>query len=290
MVVKIAIKDHQNKSAGIVGALSKTSCTSDLVNPDLLFIDHDGPEYYRKIIDRFPNAQVLLYPHGAMAYLAWDGLWKVNPRTTGYLAMSHGMADNMRLYGYPNPIAVTGWHWCEQKEYEWRETRRILFAPVHPLTNGWLWEEIKIRNAKTYEKLLKSGCEIVVRHIGSLEQNGLWHVDGVEYDAGMMDNSEASFNSVDLVVSFGTFAYLAVARGVPTVMYCQDVPMWEGSGDHNLRFVAHWEQLAPLIEYPYDIRWYEIGDELEEPKVWRDRYIGEQITPERLVECLNTLI
>jgi hypothetical protein len=52
MVMRIAVKDHQNKSAGLVAALSKTSCTSDRVNPEILFIDHDAPEYYHKIIDK----------------------------------------------------------------------------------------------------------------------------------------------------------------------------------------------------------------------------------------------
>jgi len=260
----------------------------------MLLIDHDSPDYYRMVINNYPDIPVLVYPHGALSYFAWNGLWKLNPRTTAFLAYSSGQAEAMKMYGYPNPIHEIGWHWCEQKPFRHIEQpKKLLFAPIHPLNNGWMWQEIKERNAEILDMLIKSDMEVTVRYIGSIASNGLWHDGRANYVQGNQDNSFVDIDHTDVVVAHGTFAYMSVARGTPTIMYAQDITLWDGSKDDNLRFVNDWETYRELIEYPYSI---EDGMSPSKPlidyvvKEWADKYIGQPLTAERLNEVLEQYI
>ena len=67
-------------------------------------------------------------------------------------------------------------------------------------------------------RLLEGPWHLTVRHIGTLEQNGLWHADGVDYVQRRLQMSTAEIDAADVVVAGdGTFPTLAIARGVPTV-------------------------------------------------------------------------
>lgn len=293
-MVTVAVRDHQNKSRGIVDAIRRSKHL-ELVEiggkADILLVDHDVTIYYRNLIDAYKaaGAKVLLYPHGATAHLAWDGVWPVHKNTDGFLAMSEGQAEVMEIYGYPKPIRVTGWHWCEQKPFQKFAggKPKVLYAPIHVLGNGFIHQPIKELNALVFEWLCGKNIDLKVRYVGDLAACGIERAGSVEYTQGKADNSIADIDAADYVVSFGTFAYLAVARGKPTIMYRQDIPYFDGHAEDDVREAESWELYEEFMRYPVDA--------LEEdafalanidPVEWKERFIGEQMTVERLEEAL----
>src|SRR5512137_3138251 len=150
---------------------------------DILLIDCDFTVgHYPKTIEKaYQNgAEIVLYSHGAPVIVVWDSVWNPLPYTRAYLAQSPGQKWVMESYGYKPPVHVIGWHFCPQFPFEPVEKlSKILFAPWHPHGNGWLNPEPMEMNAKVYEALLKMPYELTVRHVHTLEQNGLWPHDGV---------------------------------------------------------------------------------------------------------------
>ncbi len=300
--MRIAIRDHQNKSVGLVKAI-RVHGEHEIVDvgefADILLIDHDVTMFYKNIIERYHAAgsKIVLYPHGATAHLAWDGVWPVDSRVDAYLAQSEGQAEVMRRYGYPNPIYVTGWHWCEQKRFKNKQSERpsVLFAPIHPQNSGFIFSKVRnaTRNALDYLYTLK-GFDITVRHIGDIAQNKLSDYSGIKFVQGHTDNSIEDIDNADLVVSFGTFAYLAIARGIPTIMYRQDIPYFDGHSEESVKFAAHFYLYRDYIRYPYDVT-----DELDINwvmsqetgiKQWKKNFIGEIIDPAKLNEILEDIL
>lgn len=299
--MRIAVRDHQNKSIGLVKAIGdygKHQIVEFEQFADMLLIDHDVTSYYKNIIERYTlaGAKIVLYPHGATAHLAWDGVWPVDSRVNAYLAQSEGQAEVMRRYGYPNPIYVTGWHWCEQKKFKETtpEKKTILFAPIHPQDSGFIYSKVKDLTTKALDYLCTlKDFDITVRYLGDIKQNRLDDYSGINFVQGYADNSIADIDRADLVVSFGTFAYLAIARGIPTIMYRQSIPYFDGHNEENVRFASNYHLYEDFIKYPYDVE-----DEPNIEKVvnsdktiiqWKDKFIGEQINPERLNDSLEEI-
>ena len=285
--MRVAIRDHQNKSRGLVQALSDFEVVPLGVPADFLLIDHDATAYYRQVIDAYhkTGAKVYLYPHGATAHLAWDGVWPEYEKVSGYLAMSEGQAETMRRYGYSKPISVTGWHWCEQKPFRaWNRERKakVLFAPIHALNNGFLFKEVKEETQLVFERLCALPVDLKVRYIGDLESCGIERVNDVEYVKGSKDNSIEDIDEADFVVSFGTFAYLSVARGKPTLFYRQDIPYFDAHSNDDIRYAEHWDFYGDYMRYPIDVLDHSFIEANQEQAEWRKLFIGEQITPERM--------
>jgi hypothetical protein len=290
--MRFAAKDHNNSVAPILSAMVELGYIPDGENPELILIDHDSPPYYRHIIDQYPGATILLYPHGDPYMFAWDGIWEVNQRTAGYLSSNIGAAEIMRRYGYPKPIQVIGWYRCEQRAFAPTDKiERVVFAPIHPLNNGYLNKYHKQANIKAYKALLEMPIQLVVRHIDSLPANGLWPVGGVEYIDGRMDGSTTPADIV--ITNVGTYLATTVAQGKPVVAYGQDYPILDGHDDDSLRFSQHWDDYKDYLRYAYDIEdgFYALEKAAcVEAAVWREKFIGEQFTTRRLeraLECLN---
>jgi hypothetical protein len=161
--------------------------------------------------------------------------------------------------------------------------RTITFAPIHPNGNGWLpplyWE----RNRLVFEELLKlNGIRITVRHLHSLEANGLWKVDrkNVRFVLGERDGRTTEIDTSDLVVAAQTYAFIAIARGVPTVMIDEDICPCSGSEPETLREVANWERYRAIWKYPWNFPEQGLAELLQaagryDPVEWKRRFIGD---------------
>lgn len=292
--MRIAVRDHQNKSAGLRRALHEAGHVLTVHRPEMLLIDHDGPPFYREIIAAYAAQDVLivLYPHGATSCIAWDGIWSLSPQTAAYLAQSPGEAEIMRSYGFPLEIHVTGWHYCDvfpQRALPARP-KRVLFAPIHPLANGFMQEAHRRANAAAFANVLATSCprHVSVRYLGDLEAAGLWQEPGVEYHQGDPDNSTADIDQADAVVSSGTFAYLAIARGVPTVMYGQAHPA-DGHSAETVRRTRSWEAYRDLWHYPIDTFEKLRTTPPEAVAAWREKFIGSPVDPENLNRILHRI-
>lgn len=289
-----AFHDHQNKSLGLVRTLRSLGWQPTGERPDLFLVDFDGPPYYQELIRRYhaQGARVLLYPHGATAQLCLD-IWEPSPEVSGYLAFSRGQAETLARMGYPRPVGVTGWHWCEQRPARAipADPGRVLFAPIHPLGNGFLHPLHEGANRSAFRNILDNFAAeaISVRLLGTAEQNGIWVEPEVEYHQAALDNTTADMDRADLVVSYGTFAYLAIARGLPTVMYGQDYPLVDGNSVEEAIAARHWQDYADLMRYPVQ-RVADLPGSERAVADWRDLFIGAQIDPYRLAAALELIL
>jgi hypothetical protein len=300
--MRVAINNHQGKANGLQKALEDAGHTIGKDYCDVLLIDFDGPvSHYEYTIERhvIQGAKVFLYSHGAMPIVAWDGIYEPSERVSAYLAQSPGQKAVMEAYGYPHPIHVIGWHYC--KILPWKpakEVKRVVFAPWHPHANGFGWLDPKRRelNGQIFEDLLKlDGIELTARCIGTPHKNGLREVDGVNYVKAYPDGSTLEIDWADLVIAEGTYAYLAIARGKPTVMFGQDMHPQDGDTPEMVRYVENWDLYRDLMRYPFDfgdgrLSKTLLGASRTEPVEWKGTFIGETFEPVRFVTLLESLL
>lgn len=294
----VAIKDHQHKSHALRDALREHGhwIVPVGVPADVLLIDHDVDRpAYRPLIDRYRDmgAAIVLYPHGANVVCSWDGPEEPYP-VDGCLVIGTGHRDVMATYGYPRPMHVIGWSFCEQRSFCPRaKIGRVLFAPTHPLGNGYLNNEQRDANREAFMTLLDWGLPLTVRHVGPLDVNGLWREKDVEYEPAQLTLALGSIDEHDLVVARETFLALAIARGIPAVTYHQAEPDNDPHGpDEPMVKVNSWDLYRDLMRYPYDLedpnaRFIATAMEARE---YRRRFIGEQLDPKALSDVLTVIV
>lgn len=246
---------------------------------------------------------LFLYPHAARPMIQWDGICDVWPHTRASFVIAEGHAEVMRRYGYPHKTVVTGWTFCKQKPFKpAAEVKTVVFGPIHPNANGWLNPVDIAINSETFRRLdawrKRSGARLIVRHIHPLSAQGVPEVRGVEYIQATPDGSTREIDSADLVVGHQTFAYIAVARGVPTLMMAENEAPRSGNCDANFTRVKSWDLYRDYLAYPLDIlaeddtaglieRAVKSDDEIAE---WRERFIGKPFDPDFFVSELKRMI
>ncbi len=301
----IAVKDHFGSAAALSRALAAAGheVVSDGYSPaDLLLIDLDPPKFgYREVIDRHraTGAKVLLYPHGAGPALEYDGLYEPYEHVDGRLVIGPGYAEFLRRVEYPAPAPVIGWSLCAMAPFRAGQTvRRVLFAPTHPSGYGTLVDWHRDSNAETYRRLLEGPWELTVRHLGTLEQNGLWPADGVKLVQGSMDLGYGEIDATDVVVAGdGTFPHLSVARGVPTVVYAQGYPAMYGTPGEQPTSLLRPERYRDYLRYPFDAGDGPLDEILhaaarsEDPIAqWKRRFVGAPFDPDAFVSLIERTV
>jgi hypothetical protein len=302
--MKVQICDHQNKSAALREAIISAGHEIVAHNANILLVDWDGPIYhYPRIIERAfeEGANVYVYSHGAMPITAWDGVWQPSNSISGYLAQSVGQKWVMETYGYPHPIHVIGWHYSEQRPFKVvNKIEKILFAPWHPHGDGWILPEGKALNTQIFENLLQLPYQVTARIIHSIEANGLHEARRVTFQESNRTISQSieAIEQHDLVIAYGTLAYLAIALGKPTVVYGQDVCPQDGYSLETVKYVKSWDKYREYMRYPYDasnlgplgMDWVMQQACQTEAQDWRERFIGKQFDPAEFVNLLERLL
>lgn len=250
----------------------------------------------RKIIEAYSKYETtfVLYPHTAIAAWWYDGVMELQPEISAMLCIGEGQAEVQRIITPELPVYPVGWTYCSIKPYQRpKQVRRITFAPIHP-SGTVLRPEAKEINAKVFADLLTlRGVQIVVRIIGSLEANGLWHNPKVIYQNGKPNGDYSDIDISDLVIAEGTYLYLAVARGKTAIGLNQNIPIRVNNG---LAEPKNWDKYNHLQAYPID---YSGGDIIEnidralsqEEAVqdWKRRFVGEPLEPNKLVATLEKI-
>lgn len=298
--MRVAVNNHQNKGTMLINALTKHG--HEVVGRDepaeILLIDTDIPvAFYERTIEAhvMRGAQVYVYQHGANPVIVfYDGIWPVSDRVNGYFCMAKGAKAVMEAYGYPHPIHVIGWHYCPIKPWQPNGTQRVLFAPWHPHGNGYLHPVRREKNGQIFEELADLPLDLTVRHIRTLHQNGLPpEQEGIKYVKGHLDTTFEDIDNADVVVSVGTFACMALARGKPVVWFGQDLRPVDGFSDRMLKYVRSWPKYRDMIEFPY--HWPDepfenlLPKALKEPVWWKSQFIGEQFDGAEFVGLLEEL-
>jgi hypothetical protein len=196
-----------------------------------------------------------VYPHSARPSLinahfpAWEG-------TTAQLVVNEYHAEVLRAYGYEKPIETMGWHLSPVRSFKPRDTKgravRVLFAPIHPRNA----DQDKRANKETFDRLYKhvltGEIELTVRLIREIQESGLSHVKGVTYSQGEMNQATDDMERADVVIGHQTFAWLAVAMGIPCVMFAEDMPT-HFRVNNKYHDVPCWNSIYHLFRYPLDI-------------------------------------
>jgi len=113
-----------------------------------------------------------------------------------------------------------------------------------------------------------------------------------------MDGDYSQIDKVDVVVSHQTFAYMAVARGIPTVMMAEYMPTHTVKSDDGYELAKQWDKYADRLMYPLDI--LNCPDPLmlmhqacrDDSMIadWRERLIGKQFEPDTLWDKIKEYV
>lgn len=300
--------DHQNKADALIGALSgryEHFQPQALDEAPVLFTlsdsDVSGRVNQMRVLQRTGCNRFFVYPHAARPSLIND-LYPAWEYVTAQFVVNDYHAEVLRAYGYNKPLACTGWYLCGLRPFHPRERAyNVLFAPIHPRNAP----QDRDANVRTFERLyplaLKKKIHLTVRYVGDLDANGLTEMPGVTYVNGGMNKSERRMESIDaadVVVGHQTFAWLAVARGTPTVMFAEDMPTHFRRIDQSYCDVKSWKKVLPLFRYPLDIlnesdtmallnRAVQSDDEISD---WRRRMIGDAFDSERFTGALESFL
>jgi hypothetical protein len=303
MINKFFTFNHQGKADAYIRAMTARGWQETKDPGEARFIFSDSNVLHRgKSLEVYGRrAKVFIYPHAARPNIFWDFPGQdFAGRIDCHFVAAPGHAQVMKAYGFPHPIEVIGWSLSRILPFQpKKELKRILFGPIHPNSNGFLCALDRSLNRRAFETLLKvsdiCNAELIVRHIGDLKVNNIWKAGGVTYIEGQKDQSTNEIDRADLVVSHQTFAYLAVARGIPTLMMGEaDPPRWGGT-EEALKYVKSWEKYKDLLMYPLDL--LSAADPIaliesatcsdEAIRDWRESMIGRPFDTTRFADTLE---
>ena len=284
--------NHQNKQKVLSDALLQNGWRSGSASrADVIFTHVDYGSMKNSLRGHFRRGQkIIIYPHAARPNLFNDfPSGEPFPHVAAQLVTAEGHKQVLESYGYNRPIETIGWYLCPMKPFEPRLSfRKVLFAPIHPNADGSLSAEYKQANSKVFRCLMdlvaRDTIDLTVRHIHSLGKNGITSEKGVNYIEGKPDQTYKDIDEADIVVSCQTFGYMAVARGVPTLMFADDIRPHSGCAEQkNLQYVKSWEKYKDLLMYPFDIladidtlELFQLANEPVSPvRNWKIRMIGE---------------
>ena len=250
---------------------------------DFMLIDYERSKQAEEL--KKYKKPIFIYPHSTISDILWDGLYNAQKVTMNF-AIGEGQRRVMEKYGYQYPICVCGWTYGKILPFSSTSGQRLLFAPVHPNSSGKRLTDLdKNANKEAMTKIMDNSKlfrTITVRYSGELEDNGLAAFKDSKVKFQVSDlrfrSSTDSIASADVVVSFGTFGYLSVSLGRPTIFYGQDVV------PHNMvRSVQNYNKYKAFRDYPVDLAsnsMRKVVDSVRKsnPKVeeWKKLFIGRQ--------------
>lgn len=290
------------RAAGYVPILAQNGDRSRLGRTRFMLLDLPRGRYSST------PAKVFFYPHAARPMVQWDGILAPWPQTACSFEHAPGGAEVLRRCGYPHPVEVVGWSYCEQRPFRPVEkVKRVLFGPIHPNGNGYLCPTDLEINRLAFQRVLAycraSGAKLTVRYLRGIHQNGLEKdIRGVAYNQAHPNLTVADIDAADLVVAHQTLAYLAVARGKPVLMMGEDRPPRSGNSNENIQTVRSWELYADLLMYPLDILAGDgsVGETAElvqeacrgnlQTQTWRANFIGKPFDAAGFVRKLESYL
>lgn len=249
--MRVAFHNNGNKGDLVAAALRDAGHTiRENGTGDIAVCDHDANT---GLCDR--HERVVLYPHGGNPLFDWDEANDVHPHVRAHLTHGPGNVEVMEAYGYPAPLTAVGWCYSEVAPPRYpSDIRRILFAPSHPSGAGYLNPTIASINQRACSALVATGAEVHLRLFMGHDAagHGITDTTGITATTNWKLLAHDDIDAADLVVSDGTLAHLALARGVPVLWITSDI-FDLGNTGYGECWPAHWAELAPMVRYPYDM-------------------------------------
>lgn len=233
---------------------------------------------------------IVLHPHGAPPDLDMDGLRKSDIPVSLQLVTGEGHAEINRRFGSRRQVEVVGWTFGQLLPETNRPTDHLAFAPIHPWANGIdILPQHRHLNTVAYQAFLDHPApRKTVRMYGADEPNGVYKRDpGVDYQQSDLGPGLELIDSADAVVSYGTLAYQALARGKPVAMI---YPYPPHTSDDGKIMAAHFDEYADYSRYPASVGDAPL-DELFATDVaeWKRLFVGGPLDGEKLAWLLNSL-
>lgn len=300
--------DHQGKGKPFYNTLISKGWSRTAQEDNAHIVLYDAEINRHEQIKRLhkKGKPVFIYPHAARPDLLPDFKgYSAAPDLTAHFVITEGHVEIMEAYGYPHPMPVVGWSMCPIEPFRERErARQVLFAPIHSSRSGAMSKIDRAINEATFKvlhQLVKEDqIELIVRYLYNIKFTGVpEEVEDVTYVKGSPDMSYAMIDRADVVVSHQTFAHIAVARGVPTVMMAENVPprYTVTTGDYVL--CRSWDKYAHLLRFPLDILRgndpYKVLEDATKSRQdvadWRERMIGNNMfDPLKFMEVVNAYL
>ena len=303
--MKFFISHHQHKGKSIAIALKKHGWLQSAGPVDVALFDHgiskQHPDDGRILLNNYFNrgSTIITYPHGSTG--AWwmdNDAFPPNPRIFANLVNSEGRKHVEQIIQPTLEHHVIGWNYCSIRPFRKPDRiKTILFAPIHASAKNFkLREECIDVNARVYKALLGLGKEykIIVRYLNPLEKIGLRYTSRMTFVAGKPDGSFTEIDLADLVIAEGTYMYLAVARGKPTIGMNQHIPIRLNDSDRSFK-LNHWNEYEKYMAYPIDfddsadIRDLINRAATEEQSKWKELFIGNTMDSKVLSDLLIEL-
>lgn len=300
--MKYYIVHHQHKGFKIHEIIKKAGWKIDHKNPDILLIDHDIGKWnsgeHRKIVELYKEkgTTIIIYPHSATIPWWYDGIVAPDEGVKAILVGTEFQREITSTFVKVTPVYSIGWAFCPQKKFQKiDQISKILFAPIHPPMNGFLRSEAKESNTRILRKLIEltPKVQVVVRHIGNLERQGLFNHAKIIYKNGKPDGNYQDIDWADLVIAEGTFMYMAVSRGKPVVGINQNIPITPNNQNGEI-VPKTWSNYGNKMAYPIDFNEQNMLELFcratsEEQSEWRKNFVGEDIEPTKFIALLNNI-
>jgi len=293
--------NHQGKATALVNALNAAGYKLSAVNipsPSIEFVLTDSDVSGRKTqLERARSRGVgkfFIYPHTARPSLI-NTIHPTWEYVTAQFVVNEYHAEVLRAYGYSRPIECIGWSLSAVNDFRPRNTvSRVLFAPIHP-RNAPIDREMNRKAFELLYRLAMAGdIDLTVRYIGAIEDNGIEIMRGVEYVNGKLDIANVAIQDYDVIIGHQTIAWLAVALGIPCVMFAEDMPTHFQIGG-AYQDVPNWRELSRLFRYPLDL--FDFSDPLvalqiaiagsDEVVDWKRRMIGAPFDAAKFISALE---
>jgi len=300
------IAEHGNKERAYREALRRDGWrqVSDPRLAAVSLFDSDGTDMRNARIEAASKNKIpcIIYPHAAHAPFWYDCGYPWSEKVAANIVMAPGHEELLKKIGYTRPVHTLGWSYSEIKPFRAaRQVKKILFAPRHANGNGWLADIDRINNNTAFMTLWNVcqayDMQLTVRYLGSLQTIGVpADKKGVKYVRGFPDLSFKDMDEADVVVSTQTYAYMAIARGKPTVMYAEYVAPHYGNTPETNRFAAGWDNYKEPFVYPFDLFKGEPYDVLsgaaedgECIREWKRLNIGEPFNQNGFLQLVEKL-
>jgi hypothetical protein len=294
------VLDHHGKSDRIVRALREggIEVTDDPSERfDVVLCDSDHPDappapYKNNVLQYCARLgiPIIIYPHGAPPDLDYDGMRHASVPISLRLVSGEGHWEVARRMGCKHRVEVVGWTLSEEVEDhgEGRSPSSLLFAPIHPWADGQgiLEAHRKLNLGAYFQFLAYPNAGKTVRMYGADPPNGIVHrEDDVVYVQSDLGPATREIDAADAVISYGTVAYTALARGKPVAM----IYPWPGHTDnHGLVNARRFEDYKEYLRYPASIGDAPL-DELfaRDVSEWKRLFVGEPLDGDRLCSLVG---
>lgn len=285
--MKFFVIHHQHKAKPLEEALLNQGWRKDTRNPDIVLADRDFATLgkTRGLLELFHSrgAKILIYPHSALIPWWYDGMTELNKNVEALLVSGEAHVEAMKLILPDARVEKIGWYYSPMKPWRSnREVKKILFAPTHPVGRVLRPEALDL-NRRIHNDLVKLSDKyrVVVRHVFSLQDQGIKYNPRITYQTGKLDGSYRDIDSADVVIAEGTFMYIAVSRGAPVIGYGQDVAPRPNRNPNGM-IPKRFDEWKDIVSYP--INYGEAPLETlitraveKEQTEWKERNLGVEL-------------